>query len=83
MNSTRRLHLELAAVGQLGKQLSELGNPTLSKFLYGDGPSLADRLATSVEHSKATHCEIINKVSEALTMKKFTIRPAGLREVIE
>ena len=67
MNSTRRLHLELAAVGQPGKQLSGLGKTSLSRFLYGDGPGLVDRLAASVEHSKTTHYEIINKACEALT----------------
>lgn len=83
MINTLKLHQELAAVGQLGKQLSELGETPLSRFLYGAGPSLADRLAESVEHSKTTHYEIINKAREALTMKEFTIRQAGLREVIE
>jgi len=67
MNTTRKLHQELAGVGQPGKQLPGLGNTPLSRFLYGDGPSLADRIAASVEHSKTTHYEIINKACEALT----------------
>lgn len=67
MNTTRKLHQELAAVGQMGKQMAELGNTPLSRFLYGDGPSLADRLMAPVEHSKTTPYEIINKACEAST----------------
>jgi hypothetical protein len=48
--NSHTLRLE-TAVGQLGKQLSDLAQ--LSKRLHCDGPSVADRLAASTGFSKS------------------------------
>jgi len=59
--------LRLEDVGsQLGGQLSEAGKKSLSRFLYGNGPSLADRLAASAKASQPAYSKTLNKFCEAL-----------------
>ena len=60
--------LRLEDVGrQFGSQLTEAGKTSLSRFLYGNGPSLADRLTASAKSSETFYSKTLNKFCEALT----------------